>query len=283
MADTRGANDHAPLVTLSTGSLYTYGLARTFELMQGSGFDGVEIIVDNRWDTRQAAYIKGLTAQWGIPVCSIHAPFQVISEMGADYPGTLRATIALAEAVRARTVVIHPSSRGTPDLAAWLEQNLADLQAQTPVLLTVENLPRKVEKRLGILPRDEHVFWHPDAMRPFAALTMDTTHFGVSQIDILDAWRQLQSTVRHVHLSDEYNGREHLFPGEGTLPLAGFLEAVGRSDFSGIIVTELHPFALHAGRSEEKVRDRIHKAAAFCREHLQAASDVREPATQSNR
>ena len=283
MSDDRKSTDQAPLVTLSTGSLYTYGLARTFELMQGSAFDGVEIIIDGRWDTRQVEYIKGLAVQCDIPVHSIHAPFQTISEMGADYPSTLKATIALAEEVGARTVVIHPISRGTPDLAEWLQQNLANLQAQTPVLLTVENLPRKLIKRLGILQRDFHDFWEPDAMRPFAALTMDTTHFGVSKINILDAWQQLSATVQHIHLSDEYNGREHLFPGEGTLPLGDFLGILGRSDFAGIVVVELHPYALHAGRSDEKVRDRIHKAAAFCREHLAEAGSARELTAQSSR
>ena len=283
MTDERRNSDQAPLVTLSTGSLYTYGLARTFELMQGSAFDGVEIIVDNRWDTRQADYINALVAQWGIPVCSVHAPFQTISEMGADYPSTLKATIRLAEAVGARTVVIHPISRGTPDLAGWLHQNLADVQAQTPVLLTVENLPRKLIKRLGILQRDFHEFWHPDAMRPFTALTMDTTHFGVSQVDVLAAWQQLSATVRHIHLSDEYNGREHLFPGEGTLPLGDFLGELSRSAFAGIIVVELHPFALHAGRSDEKVRDRINLAATFCRRHLAETNAARQHAAQSSR
>lgn len=283
MADERKSADQAPLVTLSTGSLYTYGLARTFELMQGSTFDGVEVIVDNRWDTRQAEYINSLTAQWGIPVRSIHAPFGTISEMGSDYPSTLKATIRLAEEVGARTVVIHPISRSAPDLAQWLHANLADLQAQTRVLLTVENLPRKLIKRLGILQRDFHEFWHPDAMRPFAALTMDTTHFGVSQIDILAAWQQLHATVQHIHLSDEYNGREHLYPGEGTLPLADFLGELGRSRFGGIVVVELHPFALHAGRSDEKVRSRIHQAAAYCRQRLAVAGAARVPAAQPSR
>lgn len=283
MFEASKSTDQAPTVTLSTGSLYTYGLARTFELMEGSGFDGVEIIIDNRWDTRQADYINTLIARWQIPVCSIHAPFQTIPEMGADYPSTLKATIALAEQVGARTVVIHPISRGTPDLAQWLQANLADLQAQTPVLLTVENLPRKLIKHLGILQRDFHEFWQPDAMRPFAALTMDTTHFGVSQIDILDAWRQLSATVRHIHLSDEYNGREHLFPGEGTLPLGDFLGVLGRSSFTGIVVAELHPYALHAGRSDEKVRDRIHQAAAFCRRNLAEAGAARQPVAQTSR
>ncbi len=277
MAEAGTTLHRGPYLTLSTGSLYTYGLARTFELMQGSGFDGVEIIVDNRWDTRQADYINALTAQWGIPVHSVHAPFRTISEMGADYPGTLKATIALAEAVGARAVVIHPIAFGEGDLAPWLRENLDTWQARTPVLLTVENLPRRLVKRLGLIQRDQHEFWQPDSMRPFAALTMDTTHFGVSRIDILKAWRQLRETVRHIHLSDEYNGREHLFPGEGTLPLADFLGELRRDAFGGTIVVELHPYALHAGRSDEKVRDRIHQAAAFCRRHL--ALESPSPAT----
>jgi sugar phosphate isomerase/epimerase len=251
--------------------------------MQGSGFDGVEIIIDNRWDTRQAPYIKALAAQSGIHVHSIHAPFQTISEMGADYPSTLKATIKLAEEVGARTVVIHPISRGTPDLAQWLQENLAGLQAQTPVLLTVENLPRKLVKRLGIIQRDFHEFWHPSAMSPFPAQTMDTTHYGVSKVDILDAWRQLRGAVRHIHLSDEYNGREHLFPGEGTLPLGDFVSELGKSNFAGIVVVELHPYALHAGRSDEKVRDRIFQAARFCRQHLAAARTATEPAVSPSR
>ena len=283
MADESNFTNQTPSITLSAGSLYTYGLARTFELMKGSAFDGVEVIVDDRWDTRQAEYINALTAQWGIPVCSVHAPFRTIPEMGADYPGTLRATIRLAEEVGARTVVIHPIARGTPDLAEWLLQNLADLQAQTPLLLTVENLPRILVKRLGILQRDVHEFWYPEAMRSFPALTMDTTHFGVSKIDILEAWQQLHTTVRHIHLSDEYNGREHLFPGEGTLPLADFLNELSRSRFGGNLVVELHPYALHAGRSDEKVRDRIHRASAFCREHLHLEAAQAEPAGQTSR
>ena len=168
-------------------------------------------------------------------------------------------------------------------LAEWLLQNLADLQAQTPLLLTVENMPRILVKRLGILQRDVHEFWYPEAMRPFPALTMDTTHFGVSNIDILEAWQQLHTTVRHIHLSDEYNGREHLFPGEGTLPLADFLNELSRSRFGGNLVVELHPYALHAGRSDEKVRDRIHRASAFCREHLHMEAAQAEPAGQTSR
>ncbi len=59
-------------VALSTGSIYTYGTARAFELAAGAGYDGVELIVDDRWDTRQAAYVRRLSEQYEIPVLSVH-------------------------------------------------------------------------------------------------------------------------------------------------------------------------------------------------------------------
>ena len=65
--------------------------------------------------------------------------------------------------------------------------------------------------------------------------------------------------------------------------MGDFLGVLGRSSFAGIVVVELHPFALHAGRSDEKVRDRIHQAVDFCRRNLAEASAAQQPATQSSR
>jgi len=41
-------------IALSTGSLYSYGLARVFELAAEAGFDAIEIMVDDRWDNPPA-------------------------------------------------------------------------------------------------------------------------------------------------------------------------------------------------------------------------------------
>jgi hypothetical protein len=49
------------MLALSTGSLYTYGLDRVFGLAQKAGFDGIEVLVDGRWDTRQADYLDNVT------------------------------------------------------------------------------------------------------------------------------------------------------------------------------------------------------------------------------
>ena len=53
------------MIALSTGSLYSYGTARVFELAARVGYDGVEVIVDHRWDTRQPAYLRRLVADHG--------------------------------------------------------------------------------------------------------------------------------------------------------------------------------------------------------------------------
>ena len=43
------------MIILSSGSLYTYGLARVFNMAAATGFDGMEVIIDRRKVTRSAA------------------------------------------------------------------------------------------------------------------------------------------------------------------------------------------------------------------------------------
>ena len=96
------------MIALSTGSLYSYGIGRVFELAAEAGFDGIEILVDGRWDARQPAYLRRLSADYGLPIVALHSPFAVeVSDWPADQLGRLRHTVALAQAVGVSTVVIH--------------------------------------------------------------------------------------------------------------------------------------------------------------------------------
>ena len=47
-------------VVFSTGSLYPFGLERVYSWAAEAGFDGVEIMMDERWDTHQRAYLEHL-------------------------------------------------------------------------------------------------------------------------------------------------------------------------------------------------------------------------------
>ena len=52
-------------VIFSTGSLHPFGLDRIYSWAAEAGYDGVEIVMDERWDTHQHAYLDG---KYGIPV-----------------------------------------------------------------------------------------------------------------------------------------------------------------------------------------------------------------------
>ena len=96
-----------PPVTLSTGSLYTFGTARAFELAARAGYDGVEVIVDDRWDTRQPAYLRRLVAETGVPVLSVHSPFGAASDWPRAEVQRVKRSLDVAEAVGARVLNVH--------------------------------------------------------------------------------------------------------------------------------------------------------------------------------
>ena len=85
----------------------------------------------------------------------------------------------------------------------------------------------------------------------------------------------LRGEVRHIHLSDFAEGKEHRLPGRGVLPLDLFLLALAEAGYDRVITIELTPDALEAGDDDE-VRDRLHEAVAFCREALGLKSEEQE-------
>lgn len=274
------------MIALSTGSLHTYGIARVARLAGAAGFDGLEIMVDARWDTRDAAYLSDVAGSAGLPILSLHAPFVHVDGWSADEVDRLTRTVELARAVGAPTVVVHPPLRFhwlylrysplvtvsvlTPvprrgvQFRRWLLEELAAHQARTGVTIAVENMPR--HRLVGPWRANLFDLNHLRDLRHFPALTFDTTHVGSWKIDLLDAYEVLAERVAHVHLSN-YNGRQHRLLEDGRLPLGPFLEALRRRRFAGVIVVELEPDSLGAG-DVRVVEERLARARAFCRAHF---------------
>lgn len=287
-----------PLLTFSTGSLYLYGLERVFALAAEYGFDGVEIMCDERLDTRQPDYLCRLSERHGLPIHSLHAPF-----VGRRVPGwepgpvrTVEQTVVLAEQVGATHVVMHlPDRVGRafldlgprrmllpwfPVSAAikrWMESGgLARLQAGTDVQVCVENLPIKsnhLRRWFPGLNQQGLTWWNTLDTWPQVHdyLTLDTTHWATHGIPPLDALRAANGRVRHIHLSNFQGGEEHQLPQRGELDLTGFLQTLVAEGFDGQIVVEVNPRTLEAV-DEAKLRANLAEAAAFCREGLKVDS-----------
>jgi len=273
------------MIAFSTGSLYPYGIARVAHLAAAAGFDGLELMVDDRWDTRDAAYLREVVQSAGIPLLSVHAPFRPgLQGWEEDEVARLHRTVDLARAVGAGVVVAHPPLRYhwvvlrhppfvtgallTPfrrrsRYHRWLESDLKAYQARAGVTIAIENMPRH---RLG--PRLVNLFDMNEIrdLRRFPAITLDTTHVGTWGVDLLDTYNVLANAVAHVHLSN-YDGREHRLLQDGSLALGPFLAALRRRGFAGVIVIELMPDAIGAG-DDGRVREGLAQALAFCREHF---------------
>lgn len=277
----------AARLLFSTGSLYVMDVAHCFALAAEAGFDGVEVMCDDRWSTRDPRYLAGLAERHRQPVLVCHTPFSPRLpgwRAPQDHVARIEQTLRLAEALGAETIVVHlpdrirlrkvslfgrtvrvPSRAGTRGLKAWFEEELRHFQRRTTVRLGIENMPAA---RIFGRPVS-HVWWNtvPEWSRVHRWLTLDTTHWATHGVDPLDALRAAGDRLCHVHLSN-YDGREHRLPQRGRLDLAAFLRALAGAGFEGTVSVELHPDALEF-HDDAALRRNLAETVAFCRAYLQ--------------
>ncbi|MFZ5916309.1 MAG: sugar phosphate isomerase/epimerase family protein [Chloroflexota bacterium] len=281
-------------IAFSTGSLHTWGLGRVFEIAAQAGFDGLELMVDGREDTRDAAYLHRLQARHNLPILSLHSPFPLIAVDGWPWDEAVRTrrTVALARQLGVSTVVTHlplrmhiavvqttllrrrlllpmPRSWGR-EYARWLQTELPTLEQENSVTVAVENMPAF---RLGRRRLDVHRLNRIEEWYHFPRLTLDTTHLGTWGLDILDVYERLADRVAHVHLSNYRDGHEHQRLDDGDLPLGAFLERL-RDHFTGIVAVELDPVSMEA-HDEARVCAHLAATIDFCRRHI--AQEKQQP------
>ncbi len=248
-----------PTLAFATGSLHNYGLNRAWDFACQAGFDAVEVMIDAKWDSRQASYLRSLVASTGLPIAALHTPFRPLAGFGDDYPACVQAALALAGEVGAVSVVAHPELANGTDYTHWLNNHYEELSPVGGPTLAIENMPLVLVNR-----KPKYATHTAEKLAKFPGVTIDTTHFATANVDILDAFLALQDTVRHIHLSDFADGKEHRVPGRGTLPLDIFLLALAEAAYDRVITVELVPDALEAGDDEE-VLARLRETVAFCR------------------
>jgi sugar phosphate isomerase/epimerase len=275
------------MIALSTGSLHSYGVARVFELAAQVGYDGIEVVVDSRWDSRQPAYLRRLSADYDLPIVALHSPFLGdVTAWPDDQLGRLKRTVTLSQQVGVSLVVTHLPLRFGAIVCQWgihqsrslwllvpilrrgpyydfLHNDLAEFEAEAGITIAVENMP--LNRRWGL---KINRFWlnGPASLERLPHLTLDTTHLGTWGLDPLTVYEQLRERVAHVHLSN-FDGKEHCSPPDGRLPLAEFLRLLARDGYRGAITVETGPEAMDA-EDEVKCLAALRRALAFCREHF---------------
>ena len=256
----------APVI-FSTGSLYPFGLGRVYAWISEAGFDGAEIMMDERWDTHQEDYLKGLVQSHGVPILALHPPLRR-GAWGLGPEETLVRVARLAKGVEVPLVVAHPPPPGRP-LERWKRGPLSEARDHG-VLVAVENMPRSEPR--GMFRVRRRSCYLPEHLVGVGEVTFDTSHAGASKLDLLRAHSVLAAQLRHVHLSDsnlEAGRDEHRLPGKGRLPLKPFLAALAASGYAGVVSLELKPWPLGTP-DPATILGRMRAALSFTREGLDA-------------
>ena len=276
------------MIALSTGSLYNYGIARVFALAAETGYDGVEVLIDGRWDSRDPVYLRRLSLDYGLPIVALHSPFVAeVQGWPTDQLGRLDHTVALASELAVPVVVAHlptryygmmsqvnfwayrrvvlpiPWLRREPYFYYLRDGRLQQLESSSGVIVAVENMP--AHRFLG-LTLNAYWFNRPKEFSRFRHMALDTSHLGTWGIEPVGVYEQFKQRVAHVHLSN-FDGREHRSPANGKLHLGKLLHHLSQDGYAGVVSVEGAPDALEA-EDEGKCQTALKRALNFCREHL---------------
>ncbi len=281
-----------PLLGLSSGSFYPHPrrVALCFRFARELSLDGVEIICDPDRETHDEDLLMTLIEEHGVPVMCLHSPFpyRVLKSWRPGAVAYIRQTVRLAERIGAAHAVVHLPERfwfhrlrlgarelRLPRLSAdgkavkqWIDAGgLRRLQEDTPVKICIENLPRLVD----LFPPEWIIWWNTpkEWARVHEHLTLDTTHWGTHGIDPLDAYRAGGKRIRHIHLSNYGNGKQHQLPQSGELDLRALLQQLTKDAFSGQIVVELGGQIVDERDQDGDLKRNIDDAIAFCRSALE--------------
>lgn len=253
-------------VALSTSSVYPESTAAAFELAAALGYDGVEVMVGVDSDSSDLDALRGLRDEHGIPIVAIHAPCLLVTQRvwGTDPWGKLMRAREVAEALEARTVVVHPPFRWQREYGRGFVAGLAAMASETDVRFAVENMfPWRARSR-------EVVAYAPGwdvRLEDYAHTTLDLSHTAVAGVDALEMLLDLGDRVSHIHLADGTGSPldEHLIPGRGSQPCREVLTALAARGFDGTVVVEVS--TRKASSRMERAAD-LAEALSFARLHL---------------
>lgn len=280
------------MLLLSIGSLRFYGLDRVFSIASDLGFDGIETIVDDRWDTADPVYLKRLSERYHLPTAVIHSPFTFVPTpaWGSDPVQRMQNTIRLAEDCGSDVVVIHLPFFAERRYMRWVDGELSGAQEKTRVKLAVENMPQayKILGPLGVR-LGTGIFYEVDRTKPlnmllrplsrrcfpgnnwdyllrFRHLVLDTTHLATGGMDPVEAYERMKSRLALIHVSN-FNGDEHQPLERGCIDFRRFLRHVGADNYRGHVTLELMPDHF-SDKTEPTARKILAADLALCREYL---------------
>jgi sugar phosphate isomerase/epimerase len=231
-----------------------------------------------------------MSAQYDVPVLSVHAPCLLISQRvwGANPIPKLDRSVRAAEALGAQTVVVHPPFRWQRRYAEGFADQVAELESSSDVMVAVENMfPFRTDRFFGAgqssIERMRRRGGTPgvavSAFAPsydpldgdYAHYTLDLSHAATAGTDAIEMASRMgvdgPDGLVHLHLCDGSGAAtdEHLVPGYGSQPAAEICQMLAASSFAGHVILEVTTSRARTGAEREQL---LTESLEFAREHL---------------
>lgn len=277
-------------VGLSTASVYPLRTEAAFEYAARLGYDGVELMVWAETASQDVDAIAKMSAQYDVPVLSVHAPCLLISQRvwGANPIPKLDRSVRAAEELGAQTVVVHPPFRWQRRYAEGFADQVAELESSSDVMVAVENMfPFRTDRFFGAgqssIERMRRRGGTPgvavSAFAPsydpldgdYAHYTLDLSHAATAGTDAIEMASRMgvdgPDGLVHLHLCDGSGAAtdEHLVPGYGSQPAAEICQMLAASSFAGHVILEVTTSRARTGAEREQL---LTESLEFAREHL---------------
>lgn len=220
-------------------------------------------MVTKKEETQSVSHLQELVKEYAIPIRAIHAPFLLAAKKVWGEPLTkIDRSVAMARQLGAEVVVIHLPYFWQWGYARWAQRNLNSYSRESGIIVAVENAMLVNLHR----PINFSLFNSLHDLCHFENLVLDTSHCAIARIDIFQAWEELRSRVRHIHLSNNYlkGFDDHALPFEGRLALDRFLRVLHRDGFAKTIALELGPGPLEARLGEERIVSNLRSSLEYC-------------------
>lgn len=223
-------------LSIATATFYYAPFDKALELIRNSGFEYIELDIywrgGDNWeagqhlkDIRPREVLK-MVRESGLTISSLHDIGGVIYDDDDSLISPSVYEYLEYGYDDIPCIVFHTLHKRTENKSWWEKYQAKagkDLQSIKDKIICIENMQYFDGYQVPLI--------NPVDMLGFAIdngiyVNIDTTHYALAGIDIVEAANILKSRTKGIHLSDYANNKGHLYPGEGQLNFDKFMRTL---------------------------------------------------------
>lgn len=230
------------MILLSSQSFPHYGLERFFQFAKETGFEGIEITVNENFDTQNPEYLKSLSERFELPIRAFSMPHKKEDNFYEAFQRTVR------EFPRTSLNLATPQNFSF-GYKKWMENIVPKLCQKYDLRLNRRNVTSKL--MFGMIPDrvDNSLF----SLREKGHVCLDLSALWMTKEEPMRTVDFLSDKLRHVYLSNVFKNIPYSPLPAGVLPLESFLKKLAQIHFSGDFTLVISPKSLQEGNDEKMV------------------------------